>query len=267
MPYFENDGARLYYSDSHNSRGSNPNTKAPALLFIHGWCSNSSHWREQKKHFARKYRIITLDRRGLGKSTTPGTGHTPKQHALDIAALLRHLKIKRVIAIGHAGGGPVTLELTRSFPKIVKATVMVDSGMYPKADLKKRNTPFAQLLGGMHDAISAPGGKQAFKKMYQGFFGPKCPKEVSRKAVADATKTPMATILAEIDVMASSPEAMAKQIKQPVLWLTAATVDQAYIGKQLKNVQFAQVVGSGHFPQLEVPAQTNAAIETFVSQL
>ena len=77
----------------------------------------------------------------------------------------------------------------------------------------------------------------------------------------------MATILAEIDVMAVNPQAMARQIKQPVLWLTAVLVDQAYIGKQLKNVQFAQVVGSGHFPQLEVPAQTNAAIETFLSQL
>jgi hypothetical protein len=32
-------------------------------------------------------------------------------------------------------------------------------------------------------------------------------------------------------------------------------------------VQFAEVVGSGHFPQLEVPAQTNAMIETFIAQL
>ena len=262
MPYFENDGARLYYTTKGNSE-----SKRPTLLFIHGWCSNSTHWQEQTTYFARTHRIVALDRRGLGKSSTPWTGHTPKQHALDIAALLRHLKIKRVIAIGHAGGGPVTLELTRSFPSLVKATVMVDSGMYPKADLKKRDTPFAQLLGGMHDTLSAPGGKQAFKKMYQGFFGPKCPREVSSAAVADALKTPMATILAEIDVMAANPQAMARQIKQPVLWLTAALVDQAYIGKQLKNVQFAQVVGSGHFPQLEVPAQTNAAIETFLSQL
>ena len=262
MPYFENDGARLYYTTKGKA-----DAKTPALLFIHGWCSNSSHWREQTKHFARSHQVVTLDRRGLGKSTTPGTGHTPKQHALDIAALLRHLKIRRVIAIGHAGGGPVTLELTRAFPKLVKATVMIDSGMYPKADLKKRDTPFAQLLGNMHDALSAPGGKQAFKKMYQGFFGPKCSRQVRSGAVADAMKTPMATILAEIDVMATNPEAMAKQIKQPVLWLTAAAVDQAYIGKLLKNVQFAQVVGSGHFPQLEVPAQTNAAIATFISQL
>ena len=261
MPYFEHANAKLHYKIQGKSDAKT------TLLFIHGWCSNLTHWREQMRYFARSHRIIALDRRGLGRSSTPGSGHTAKQHAEDIVALLRHLKMRRVVAIGHAGGGPVTLELARSQPNLVKAVVMVDSGMYPKADIKKRDTPFGQLLGGMHDALSGPGGKPAFKKMYEGFFGPKCPKPVSRSAVKDATATPMETILAEIDVMASNTQAMARQIKQPVLWLTAAAVDQGYIAKQLKNVQFAQVVGSGHFPQLEVPGQTNAAIETFIQQL
>jgi hypothetical protein len=34
--------------------------------------------------------MLRMDRRGMGKSTTPGTGHTPEQHAADIAALARH---------------------------------------------------------------------------------------------------------------------------------------------------------------------------------
>ena len=262
MPYFEHEGARLYYrlQGKQDARG-------PTLLFIHGWCSNATHWREQIRYFSRTHRVLSLDRRGLGRSSTPGTGHTPEGHAEDIAALLRKLRLRRVVAIGHAGGGPVTLALTRSLPGIVKAAVMVDSGMYPNADLNKRDTPFAELLGGMHDTLTAPRGKQAFKRMYEGFFGPKCAKAVSRAAVADAMQTPLETVIAEIDVMATNTEAMARRIKQPVLWLTAALVDQAYISGVLKNVQFAQVVGSGHFPQLEVPAQTNAAIETFLAQL
>jgi pimeloyl-ACP methyl ester carboxylesterase len=34
-----------------------------------------------------------------------------------------------------------------------------------------------------------------------------------------------------------------------------------------RNVQFGQMVGSGHFPHIEVPDQTNAMIERFVSTL
>ena len=262
MPYFEHDGARLHYRLQGKTT-----TKGPVLLFIHGWCSNATHWKEQQRYFGRRHRVLSVDRRGMGRSSTPGSGHTVKQHAADLSALLKHLKIRKVIAVGHAGGGPATLELTRIEAKRVKATVMIDSGMYPKADLVKRDTPFAQILGGMHDALSASDGQRTFKTMYEGFFGPKCPKPVSRQAVKDAMRTPMETVLAEIDVMAVSTEKIARKIKQPVLWLTAAAVDQPYIAKQLKAVQFAQVVGSGHFPQMEVPAQTNAAIDTFISQL
>ena len=98
MPFFVNDDARLYYRLTGKRTA-----KGPVLLFIHGWCSNSSHWQPQIEHFGKTHRVLTLDRRGLGKSTTPGRGHTPKQHAMDIEALLRHLKVRRVIAIGHAG--------------------------------------------------------------------------------------------------------------------------------------------------------------------
>jgi pimeloyl-ACP methyl ester carboxylesterase len=262
MPYFDNDGARLYYR-VQGKKGAD----TPTLLFIHGWCSNTTHWREQLRHFGKRFQIISLDRRGQGRSTTPGSGHTPDQHAKDIEAILKFLGIRRVIAIGHAGGGPVTLELTRRNQKMVKAAVMIDSGLYPNADLKTRKTPFAQLLGGMYDNLNAPGSEKAFKAMYQGFFGPKCAKLIVKETVQDALQTPLSTVIAEINVMAVNTERMAKDIGQPVLWLTANAVDQAYIAKHVEGVQFAQVVGSGHFPQLEVPGQTNAAIETFIDQL
>lgn len=262
MPYFENEGARLYYRLSGKQ-----SEQAPTLVFVHGWCSNSGHWREQVRYFARSHHIVTLDRRGLGRSTTPGAGHTAEQHAKDIEALLKHLSISRMVVIGHAGGGPVALELTRRNARKVRATVMVDSGLYPRANLGTRKTPFAQLLGNMKDQLEGPRGRQAFKKMYQGFFDPRCPKPVAQEAVAEAIQTPMQTVIAEIDVMAVDTARMARDIKKPVLWLTATLADQAYVSKQFSKVQFAQVVGSGHFPQLEVPKQTNAAIETFLAQL
>ena len=136
MPYFENDGARLYYrlQGKQDARG-------PVLLFIHGWCSNSGHWREQIRYFGRTHPVLSLDRRGLGRSSTPGTGHTAEQHANDIAALTRRLGIRKVIAIGHAGGGPVTLALTRRHPGLVKAAVIVDAGLYPTPCIKASSGP------------------------------------------------------------------------------------------------------------------------------
>ena len=263
MPFLNTkDGARIHYKLQGKQEG-----RAPALLFIHGWCSNLDHWLPQAKYFSRNHRVLRLDRRGLGKSTTPGSGHNAQQHAADIAAVAKAAGCNRVVAVGHAGGGPVTLELARSYPRLVKAAVIVDSGMYPKPRIGDPKSPFGMVLGSMIDAMSGPNGKAAFKQMYQGFFGPKCDKKVSRQAVADAMRTPLPLAIEELRVMDVSTQRIADDITQPVLWLTAAAVDQPYISKHLDDVQFAQVVGSGHFPQLEVPDQTNAAIATFLKQL
>ncbi len=261
MAYFKtSDGARIHYR-LEGKRSS----REPVLVFIHGWCSNLEHWQAQVDHFRGSHRILRVDRRGMGKSTTTGQGHNGKQHAEDIAALLRSLKIRRAVAIGHAGGGPSTLELTRRYPRVIKAAVMVDSGMYPRATL---NPPagFGEILRPMLDALAAEGNR-ALKVMYRGFFAPQADKAMVKGAIIDALQTPLPVVVAELESLACNTQAMARQIKQPVLWLTAAAVDQAYIGAQLKNVQFGQVVGSGHFPQMEVPDQTNAMIATFLDQL
>ena len=98
MPTFRTeDGAELHYKVEGQDRGN------PELIFIHGWCSNLNHWEAQASYFQDTHRILRLDRRGMGQSTTPGSGHTPQQHAADIAALARHAGFTNAVAIAHAG--------------------------------------------------------------------------------------------------------------------------------------------------------------------
>jgi pimeloyl-ACP methyl ester carboxylesterase len=262
MPNFQTaDGANLYYRLNGSA------TDRPPLILIHGWCSNLEHYAPQVKHFSRRHRILRMDRRGLGRSTTPGSGHTAEQHAEDIAALGKSLDMRGAIAIGHAGGGPVTLELARRYPRLVKAAVMIDSPMYPQPRLGDPDSPFGLTLSTMVEALRGPKGKSAFRQMYTGYFSKKCDRAVRTGTIADAMRTPLPVAVDELLIMAVSTQAIADEVRQPVLWLTANQVDQGYIASHLKKVQFGQVVGSGHFPQLEVPAQTNAMIETFLAQL
>ncbi len=262
MPIYRTaDGARLYYRLQGRSEDS------PALLFVHGWCSNLDHWEPQARHFARRCRVLRVDRRGMGRSTSPGADQSALRHADDIAALARHAGITRAIVVGHAGGGPSALEIMRSHPRLVRAGVLVDSGMYPEARLNDPDNAFGAVLGGMIEALSGPGARRAFRKMYKGFFGPRCDRAVVRAAVDDAMRTPIDVAIAELREMAVGTEEIADAINKPVLWLTAGGVDQRYIASHLARVQFGQVVGSGHFPQLEVPAQVNAMLETFITQL
>ncbi|MBT3831849.1 MAG: alpha/beta hydrolase [Gammaproteobacteria bacterium] len=255
------DGAKLNYELRGRDKG------LPPLVFIHGWCSNLTHWRYQVEYFARNHKVLCIDRRGQGKSTTPGTGHNAEQHAQDIAAVVKSCGLKNVIAIGHAGGGPGTLAFLSNFPRLVKAGVMIDSGMYPLPRLNNPKSPFGMTLGSMLQSLQSSKGEAAFKTMYASYFGKKCDPKIASEAVQQAASTPMPIIQAELRGMAASTQKLAEGIAKPVLWLTATAVDQDYISKHLKKVSFAQTVGSGHFPQLEVPGQVNAMIETFCDQL
>ncbi len=262
MPTYRTaDGAKLFYQVKGRECGNRP------LVLVHGWCSNSTHWLAQTRHFSRRHRILLVDRRGMGRSETPGIGHTAAQHAQDIAAIAKQEGIKGAIVLGHAGGGPTTLELGGSYPKLARAIVMIDSAMYPLARLDDPKNLFGSLLAGMIDELESSKGKAALRKMYRGYFSKHCDKHLVKQAVDDALRTPLPVAVAELKQMAVSTADMARKVKQPTLWLTAAGVDQAFIQEQMAQVEFGQVVGAAHFPQMEVPVQTNAMLQNFIDRV
>ena len=62
MSYAENSNARIYYESYGNG---------PALIFANGAGGNASSWWQQVPHFVDRYRVITFDHRGFGRSICP----------------------------------------------------------------------------------------------------------------------------------------------------------------------------------------------------
>ena len=273
MPTFmTEDGAELYYKVEGNERGN------PPLIFIHGWCSNLNHWEQQVRYFQDSHRILRMDRRGMGKSTTPGTGHTPEQHAADIAALARREGFTKAVTIAHAGGGPVGVYFCYGYPDLVSAYVMVDTAITPGVDLNNPTKMPARFYAEMIDKLTAPDGERYFRELYNSFFGAQADRELVESAVAEACRTSVETRVREIKLMAADTATPAATMQQPTLviagpWMADTfpqAVDHAQLKstfKQAKQVELARAIGTGHFVQLEVPDQTNAFIKSFVSRL
>lgn len=259
MPFLTlRDGTRIHYR--LRGRG------APAFLFIHGWCSNLAHWNAQIRHFARRHRVLAVDRRGHGRSDAPAEGYTAAQHADDLAAVMRSVRMRGAIAVGHAGGGPAALALAAAHAGLVRALVLVDSRIGPAARLGDPSDPAGVALGGIAAALEGPRGRDSLHQMYAGFFGPHAGR-AGKRVLADAVCTPLAVAAAEIRSLAVDSADLARSLAQPVLWLSVEAADQAALAAVFRSVQVGQVVGSGHFPQIEVPAQLNAMIERFVETL
>jgi pimeloyl-ACP methyl ester carboxylesterase len=266
------DGAELYYKVEGNERGN------PPLIFIHGWCSNLNHWEQQVRYFQDSHRILRMDRRGMGKSTTPGTGHTPEQHAADIAALARYEGFTKAVAIAHAGGGPAGVYFCSGYPDLVRAYIMVDTALTPGVDLDNPTKMPARFYAEMIAKLTAPDGERYFRELYHSFFGAQADRELVESAVAEACRTPLETRVKEIKLMATDTATPAATMQQPVLviagpWMADSfpqAVDHTRLKasfKQATQVELALAIGTGHFVQLEVPDQTNAFIKSFVSRL
>jgi pimeloyl-ACP methyl ester carboxylesterase len=270
MPTFRTeDGAELYYKVEGNEQGN------PPLIFIHGWCSNLNHWEQQVSYFQDSHRILRMDRRGMGKSTTPGTGHTPEQHASDIAALARREGFTKAVAIAHAGGGPAGVYLCYGYPDLVSAYVMIDTAITPGVDLDNPTKMPARFYAEMIDKLTAPDGERYFRELYSSFFGAQADRELVASAVAEACRTPVETRVKELKLMAADTATPAATMQQPTLviagpWLADSfpqAVDLAQLKSYFKQVELAHAIDTGHFVQLEVPDQTNAFIKSFVSRL
>ena len=117
------------------------------LLWLHGGLGCGADWRYLFKEPPAGYRLIAPDLRGHGASTNPSGLFTFRQCALDMRALLRHLGLLRVKAIGLSGGGITLLHMATLEPSCIESMVIVSAPPYfpPEARVVQRQFSEAML--------------------------------------------------------------------------------------------------------------------------
>ncbi len=82
---------------------------APALVFLNGMSQSTLHWKSLARAMGARWRIVTYDARGQGKTPVGDLELTIERHASDLAALLDHLEIERAHLVGFSHGARVAL--------------------------------------------------------------------------------------------------------------------------------------------------------------
>ena len=236
---------------------------APALVFVHGWCSNLRHWGAQVAYFGSRHRVVAVDRRGHGRSGVPAAGYDARTHAADLAAVLDAASVADAVVVGHAGGAPAVLALAGIRPDLVRAVVLVDAIVSPASTIGDPDDRAGTALGSMIDRLRGPDGARALAEIHRPFFTDDAG-EVGERVVADACRTPLVVAAEELRSLSVDTEAMVRQVAQPVLWLSTAPADHDRLGAIFADIQFTEVADAGHFPHVEAPERTNAAIAAFV---
>lgn len=83
------------------------------VVLVHDGVLDSAAWDDVWPAFCKHFHAIRYDRRGYGRSPAATQGH----YATDgLAAILHHLKLKRVAIVGSSHGGEISINFTLDHP-------------------------------------------------------------------------------------------------------------------------------------------------------
>jgi 3-oxoadipate enol-lactonase len=145
--FVEVGGAKLYYEEC----GSAPQ----AVVLVHDGVLDSSAWDDVWPEFCKHFHAIRYDRRGYGRSPAATSGYYA---ADDLAAIVRHLGLKRVAVVGSSHGGEISINFTLDHPEMVEQLVLVGAvvgGMPYSKHFLERGEALGKPLekGDVHGAI------------------------------------------------------------------------------------------------------------------
>ncbi len=113
MPVEEANGVGLYYK-LDGERGD-------PMVLIHGAWFNHHSWEPVVPELSRRFRVLTYDRRGHGRSSRVATQGSMEEDADDASALLSRLGLAPVHVVGQSTGGILALRLALDHPEVVRS--------------------------------------------------------------------------------------------------------------------------------------------------
>ena len=121
--------------------------KGPLAILLHGITANAHVFLPLMERLAGRFRLVSIDLRGHGRSSKPATGYAAKDFADDIEALIRHLDRGPALLIGHALGARDAFVAGARDNGLVSGVVAIDF------------TPFIdeQVFGGTRTSATATG--------------------------------------------------------------------------------------------------------------
>ncbi len=86
------------------------------LIMINGLADDLTSWAYQTEEFARHFKVVIFDNRGIGGTDKPAGTYTTAEMAADARGLLDHLGIERAHVLGVSMGGMIAQEFALAYP-------------------------------------------------------------------------------------------------------------------------------------------------------
>lgn len=250
------DGQKIHYKE--NGHG---NT---VLLFVHGWLGNAEWWNHQLDYFKDRYQIVQMDLAGHGQSDTSRKKWTSELYADDIKAVASQIDSKEIILVGHSMSGAYVLEAALKISNL-KALILIDT----VKDLDETYTEeqveeflFVHYRSDFKNAVE--------NILPQYLFAEKTPADVRQKIQNEFLQnTPETAIDLLAPLYKTDFREAASKVTVPVRAINSdnSPTNIENNRKYLKDYNYTEIAGTGHYPMLENPEEFNRILENILQEL
>ena len=230
------------------------------VLMLHGWGSSCDAYNLMTKAFFDKFRMISLDFPGFGKSDMISEPWDVEKYCKITLEFIEQLGLKDYIIIGHSFGGRVIIKLSGTGRISPKKIVLVDSaGVLPKRSLKSKIkvASFKTVKWFLQLPVIRNYSENALNKA-RGCFGS-----------ADYNSAPPVLRQTLVKVVNEDLVPYMDKISAPTLLIwgendTATPLRDAHIMEsKIKDSGLCVIKGVGHFSFVERPYEVHAILNSF----
>ena len=227
------------------------NKSKKTLIFLHGWGQNIQMMIPIAKPFLKDYNVLIVDLPGFGKSTEPTYAWSLDDYVEMVHSLVKELKIKNPVLIGHSFGGKISIIYASKYD--TERLVLLSSPY--KIAIKKQSLKVRILKR----LAKVPG----LKKMANHFK-----KRMGSTDYKNASPM-MRSILVKHVNTDTTEECKNITVPTIIIWGTndvTVGIENAYeIEKLIKDSAVIPYEGMTHFAYLEDKQKTINIIKSFIS--
>ncbi|MFI9643854.1 alpha/beta fold hydrolase [Micromonospora sp. NPDC051925] len=246
-----------YWTYGHGRRGT--------FLLVHGWCCDHEFMAPLARHLAaRQARVIAVDMPGHGASPPPADGYRVDEMAGHLRALADALDLRRVFVLGHSLGGVWSLAAAAGDRDRFTGLGLLDSAV---AGPPGSAAAIGQVAASLRDDTAGTARESIVRSYFLPYSDPRLVERVVAAMARPSTEVAYAPIAGLADWTAEEGDVAAlRRWDRPLLYIgsNAPFADYARLAQLAPEAVIGQTVGSGHFVQLEVPAQVDAMLDRYL---
>ena len=247
-------------------------SQAPALLLIHGFGADKSHWSRFAKHLTDNYRVIAVDLPGFGQSSVPDGSFDVGSQTERLIAFIDALELEKIHVVGNSMGGHIAALMAARHPdRVLSAALMDNAGV----NAPRQSQLFARIEGNQDNPLIIERAED-YPELLKFVFVEQPlltePLKHHLGQLASARSAHLKRVFAHLRERYVPLEPELPKIKAPVLMLwgdqdQVLDISSTEVMKPLlERSETVILKNCGHLPMLERPSESAGYYQNFLTR-